>query len=316
MAAASPINVTGDAALTAEMKTYYNKVLLKLGEKSTVMNQFGLTASIPRNGGKILEWRRSTQMTDLTGAANVLTEGVTPTGSSLTISSITATVAQYGDYYAGSDIVSLTSFDKLLTIVTEQQAYQMARTIDNLIATVIYAGTTVQYANSRVSRITVAAGDNITEVELRKVRRTLKNNSVRPLKDGTYVAIIHPYTWYDLMGDTTMRTAMQYSAADRLFNGEVGKYMGFRFVESELAPVITGGGAAGIDVYQTLFQGADFFGKVALDGLTAQSIFKPVGSGGTEDPLEQRWTQGWKLSHVSKILNDANAVRLEHAVSA
>lgn len=314
--AVSPINVSSDAALTPEMKTYYNRTLLELSKKKTVMNQFGISASIPANQGKTIEWRRSSQFTDLTGAATALTEGTTPTGSSLTITSITATIATYGDFYAGSDLVSLTTYDKLLTIVTEQQAYQLARVLDNLASTVIYGGTTVQYANGRASRITVAAGDVITEVELRKVRRTLKNNSVMPLKDGTYAAIIHPYTWYDLMSDVNIRSTMQYSAADRLFDGEVGKYMGFRFVESELAPVIAGGGAAGIDVYQTLFQGSDFFGKVKLNELNVASIFKPVGSGGTEDPLEQRWTQGWKAAYVAKILDDSKAVRLEHAVSA
>lgn len=152
----------------------------------------------------------------------------------------------------------------------------------------------------------------ITEVELRKLRRTLKNNSVRSLKDGTFALIIHPHTWYDLMGDATMRDVIKANDADRIFNGEVGKYMGFRFVETELAPTV----ASTVTVYQSLAVGADFFGKVQLSGLTAKSIFKATGSGGTEDPLEQRWTQGWKLTHVSKILDEAYAVRLEHAVSA
>ena len=314
--AVSPINVTGDAGLSPEMKTFYNRELLVLAEKATVTNQFGQKGTIPQGAGKIMEWRRFSQFADLTGASTALTEGVTPTGSSLTVTAITATPGQYGDFYAGSDVVKLTTIDNLLKEVVRQQAYQMARVIEDLNQTVLYAGTTVQYANGRASRITVAAGDVITEVELRKVRRTLKNNSVRPLRNGNYVAIIHPYTWYDLMSDANIRQTMQYAGSNRIFNGELGTYLGFTFIESELAPKITGGGAAGIDVYQTLFLGADFFGKVELSGLTAKSIYKPVGSGGTEDPLEQRWTQGWKLTHVAKILNDAYAVRLEHAVSA
>jgi len=309
----SPINVTTDGALSPEMKTFYNRELLVLAEKKTVLDQFGMApVTIPRGAGKIAEWRRFGQFTKLTGAAALLTEGTTPTGSSLTVTAITATAAGYGDFYAGSDMVEVTTIDPLLKGVTRQQAYQMARIREDLIQTIVYAGTTVQYANGRAARVNLIAGDNITEVELRKVRRTLKNNSVEPLKNGKYVAVIHPYTWYDLMGDSTIRTTMQYSAADRLFNGELGSFMGFTFVESELAPTV----ASGITVYQTLFLGAAFFGKVKLTGLDAESIYKPKGSGGTADPLDQRWTQGWKNTFVSKILDDTKAVRLEHAVSA
>lgn len=141
--ATSPINVTADAGLSAEMKTFYNKALLKLAEKATVLDQFGAATTIPKNGGKTIEWRRPSQFTDLTGASTALTEGVTPTGSTLTINAITATVAQYGDFYAGSDALSMTTIDPMLSIVTDAQAYQMARVLDNLIGTVIYAGTTV-----------------------------------------------------------------------------------------------------------------------------------------------------------------------------
>lgn len=310
--AVSPVNVTSDGALSPEMKTFYNRELLVLAQKKTVLDQFGMApVTIPKGAGKIAEWRRFSQFTKLTGAATALTEGTTPTGSSLTVTAITATAGQYGDFYAGSDVVEQTTIDPLLKSVTREQAYQMARVREDLIQTIVYAGTTVQYANGRANRVGIVAGDVITEVELRKVRRTLKNNSVEPLKNGKYVAIIHPFTWYDLMSDANIRQSMQYAGSDRIFNGELGTYLGFTFVESELAPSVT----STVTVYQTLFLGAGYFGKVKLSGLTSESIFKPKGSGGTEDPLDQRWTQGWKDTFVAKNLDETKAVRLEHAVS-
>jgi N4-gp56 family major capsid protein len=308
----SPVNVTGDAGLSPEMKTFYNRELLYLAEKKTVLDQFGQApVTIPKGSGKTAEWRRFSQFTKLTGAATALTEGVTPTGSSLTVTAITATAGQYGDFYAGSDVVEQTTIDPLLKNVVRQQAYQMARVREDLIQTIVYSGTTVQYANSRASRAAIAAGDVITETELRKVMRTLKNNSVEPLKNGKYAAIIHPYTWYDLMSDANIRQTMQYAGSDRIFNAELGTYLGFTFVESELAPSVT----STTPVYQTLFVGRDFFGKVLLSGLTAESIYKPIGSAGTADALNQRFTQGWKNTFVAKVLDDTKAVRLEHAVS-
>jgi hypothetical protein len=47
--------------------------------------------------------------------------------------------------------------------------------------------------------------------------------------------------------------------------------------------------------------------------LNTDSIFHGVGSAGAADPLNQRWTQGWKTVHASKILNELNAVVLRHS---
>lgn len=321
----TPINSTQDATvLSVEMKTFYKKGLIKFSEKRTVFNQFGQSATIPKNEGDTYEWRRASQLTKVTGAATLITaanQGVTPSGSTLTFEKITATPNQYGDYYAGSDRILVQTYDPLLTIVTDAQAYQMAQILDNLIQIAVIGGSTnQQYANGKTSTVTVAAADIINETELRKVIRTLRRNSARPLRDGKFVAVIHPDTWYTLMADPDIREAMIYAKQENngnqggsLFTGELGTYMGITFVESELAPIATGEGAAGINVYKTVFFGQDYFGKVDISGLTADSIFHGVGSAGAADPLNQRWTQGWKMTHASKLLNELNAVVLQHA---
>jgi N4-gp56 family major capsid protein len=141
------------------------------------------------------------------------------------------------------------------------------------------------------------------------------------VKNGKFVAVIHPDTTFTLFGDTNIRNALltakqqeDSGGAGSLFTGAIGDYMGFTFVETPLAPVVLAGGEGGANVYLTVVFGMDYFGKVKIDGLNADSIFKTLGSGGTEDPLDQRWTQGWKMTHASKILNELNAVVIEHAV--
>jgi N4-gp56 family major capsid protein len=47
-----------------------------------------------------------------------------------------------------------------------------------------------------------------------------------------------------------------------------------------------------------------------------KNIIKPLGSAGSADPLDQRQTSGWKATHAVTRLNEAFAVRIEHAVSA
>jgi N4-gp56 family major capsid protein len=318
----TPINVTTDATVASvEMKTFYKKGLIKFAEKRTVFNQFGMKATIPRNEGGIYEWRRASQFSDVTGAATLLTEGVTPTGSALTFEKITATPLQYGDFYAGSDLISVMTYDPILTIVTDAQAYQMAQVLDNLISIAVLAGSTnQQYAGTGNSAVNqVATGDIINETEIRKVVRTLERNSAKKV-GGNYIAVIHPDTKYTLFADPDIREALNNSKNQRggnnagsLFTGEIGEYMGVRFVESELAPKTATGGEDSQDVYATIFFAMDYFGKVDISGLNTDSIFHGVGSAGAADPLNQRWTQGWKTVHASKILNELNAVVLRHS---
>lgn len=73
------------------------------------------------------------------------------------------------------------------------------------------------------------------------------------------------------------------------------------------------------EVHSTIIYGQDFAGGVSLNGSghNVQVIIKPVGSSGTEDPLNQRGTMGWKIKGMCyTILQDAFGVRIEHAVSA
>jgi N4-gp56 family major capsid protein len=324
----APLNTTAsDAGLTAnEIKTFYKKGLIKYSEKRTVFNQFGQSATIPRNQGTAYEWRRATQLSKVTGAAVALTEGVTPTGSTISFNKVTATPAQYGDFYAGTDKLDVTIYDPLRTIIVDAQAYQMAQVLDNLIQTGVLAGSTNHQFSSvtgtRTARNQITTGDILNETEIRKAVRTLRRNSARPVRDGLFVAVIHPDTTYTLFADPDIRDAMVTAkqqngggAAGSLFTGEIGNYMGVTFVESELAPVFANAGAGGtVNVYCSVFFGTDYFGKVDISGLNTDSIFHDVGSAGAADPLNQRWTQGWKTTHASQILNELNAVVVEHAV--
>ena len=80
-----------------------------------------------------------------------------------------------------------------------------------------------------------------------------------------------------------------------------------------------GAGASDIDVHGTIIYGQDFAGDVALEGTgdNVEMIIKPLGSSGTEDPLNQRGTMGWKVKgYTATILQDSFVVRIEHGVSA
>ena len=84
---------THSDGLTDEMKVYYSDYLIDNALPKLVHDQFAQKHPIPKNGGKIIEFRKYSPLPKL---LSVLQEGVTPDGQSLTVTTITSEVRQYG----------------------------------------------------------------------------------------------------------------------------------------------------------------------------------------------------------------------------
>lgn len=305
-------NVTTDNGLAPEMKTYYDKNLIKNAAPNLVHDQFAEKRPIPKNGGKTIEFRR---YTPFDRAETPITEGATPSGHKLTVTSFTSSVRQYGDYVELSDILELTSLDNNIVEATTLLGDQAGRTLDWVTREVIAAGTNVRYAGGKESRATVAATDVITYDEVRKCVRDLENSNA-PKYNGYYWGVVCPDVKYDLMSDPKWVSLNEYVSTSNPENNEIGQIAGCRFLETTESKVWTGAGAASTDVYATIITGANAYGTTDIAGGGLQTIVKPLGSGGTSDPLNQRSTVGWKAIKTAEILTDAFMVRLESGSSA
>lgn len=71
------------------------------------------------------------------------------------------------------------------------------------------------------------------------------------------------------------------------------------------------GGAQNRAVFSALCFGANAYGKTKVEGGGLKTIVKPLGSGGTSDPLNQRSTVGWKSLLTAKVLIPEYIRRLE-----
>lgn len=310
----TPGHTTGTGGLSVTMKTFYQRNLLENAEPRLVHMQFGKQYTIPKGGGKTQEWRKWTPLASVSAA---LTEGVAPAENSFAYTNVTVTVSQYGAWLSGSDLVALTTFDDLLGDVTDAQGAQAGRSLEEITRDVLVTGTTVRYANGRVSRVTVAAGDKLNANEVVQSRVTLLVNLAEPVADEDYAAIVHPRSEANLLQDSTIATVLNagYKGGEQLFRGEIGRYMGVRFIRSTTAKIFTAAGAGGIDVYATLFFGKNAYGIAAIDGQDdIEYIFHDIGDG-SSDPLNMYWTSGWKVTHAVKILQEAFMLRLEHAIA-
>ena len=306
-------NVTTDAGLTNEMKVYYSTYLIRLAEPLLVHDQFAQKHPIPKNGGKTIAFRK---YDSLPKALTPLTEGVTPDGQKLTMDEITATVAQYGGFVELSDMLLLTAIDNNLMEATRLIAEQASKTLDTITREVLNGGTNVLYAEGQVSsRAALVGGQEsgnhyLTIDGVRKAVRFLKVMNARRI-NGDFAGIIHPDVAYDLMSDPKWVNVKTYSDPSGIYNGEIGKIEGVRFVETSEAKVFAGEGASGRDVYSTLILGADAYGVTEITGGGLQHIVKQLGSGGTSDPLDQRATVGWKATKTAEILVEQYMVRIE-----
>jgi len=312
--------------IPAEVNNFYSRTLLMRAVPLFIHTKYGQVRDIPQNSGtSTIKFRR---YGNLAAATTALTEGVTPAGSQMSVTDITATVAQYGDFVTYSDVVDYESQDAVLTEFAEVLGDQAGDTLDQLARDVLAAGTTVVYVG-QTSRAAVSAADLITAVEVRKMVRTLKNNKARrvtrmvaastgiatePVAQA-YISIVSPDTTFDLQDETGWVPVEKYSAAMSVMEGEVGKLGDVRFVETPNAKVFEGAGASSIDVHATLIMGMEAYGVSRISGAALQNIVKPLGSSGTSDALNQRGTTGWKGTFVAKILNDDFLGRIEHAVT-
>ena len=306
-------NITTDSGLTAEMKTYYSDYLIDMAEPELVHDQFGQKHPVPTGSGKTSAFRK---YSPLPKATTPLTEGITPDGQKLTMSTITATVAQYGGYVELSDMLLLTAIDNNMVQATELLGSQAGRTLDTVVREVLNGGTNVQYAEGQVtSRSALVGGQGsgnhyLTVDAVRRAVRYLKKMNA-PKINGYYVGIVHPDVSYDLMSDPKWVNVKSYSDPDGIYEGEIGKIEGVRFVETSEAKIFEGAGASGRDVYSTLVLGANAYGTTELSGGGLEMIVKQLGSG--QDPLNQRSTVGWKATKVAERLVEEYMVRIETA---
>ncbi|MBQ8399865.1 MAG: N4-gp56 family major capsid protein [Clostridia bacterium] len=299
-------NVTTDTGLSVENKTYYDKNLIEEAKANLVHDQFGQKRNIPKNGGKKIEFRK---FASLPKATTPLTEGVTPNGKKLAATSIEAEVKWYGDYVVQSDVLELTAIDNTIVEATKVLGRQAGMTLDTVVRNVLQGGTNVFYAPKSDGTPVTSRDDldNTCKMTVDLVNRVVaflkKNNA--PKINGFYVAIIHPLVAYDLLSDPLWIDAHKYATPDNIYEGELGKVGGVRFVESTEAKIYSDG------VFGCLFMGDGAYGTTEVEGGGLQTIIKQKGSAGTADPLDQRSSIGWKGGKTAEILVEPYLIRVE-----
>lgn len=236
---------SGANTLSAEMKTYYDTELLENARPEMVHAQFAKKQAIPKGRGKTIEWRKFNTLAN----ASQLTEGVIPSGQKLGVSNLTDTVDQYGTYVSVSDMLELTAIDPVILEAQTELSASAGRTQDELVRNDLMTGTSVIYAQKLsgspaaltdvTSRIGLDATAKLTPDTVNRAATFLKKMKA-PTINGEYVAIIHPSVAYDLRSSDEWLDVHKYCRPEEIYQGEIGKLHGVRFIETTQAKIFNG----------------------------------------------------------------------------
>jgi N4-gp56 family major capsid protein len=259
--------------------------------------------------------------TEMAEQVTPLTETADRDAVAIADTSVTVTLAEYGNAVLTTAKLRLTSYVEVDPIVANLVGYNAGISMDSLATTELVGGTNVIWgtggASTPTSMATIDTEDVIAGDDVRYAVAKLRAAASVPF-GGAYVGVIHPDVSYDLRGGTgtaQWRDVHTYSQPTNILTGEVGMFEGARFIESPRASLINvDGGAAAVDGYYTIIMGQEGLAKAfaAREGYGPQP---QIVLGPIVDKLRRFVPIGWKHFVGYKRFREASLYRIESSSS-
>tara|TARA_R100001594_G_C4054357_1_gene265614 strand:+ start:18198 stop:19136 length:939 start_codon:yes stop_codon:yes gene_type:complete len=232
---------------------------------------------------------------DLSQATSALTEADDVTAVALGDSTVTVTLAEYGNAVITTAKLRGTSFLNVDADAANIIGYNMVDSIDKIVSDVANGGTNVIYGGDATARNELVAADVITADLARKAVAELRTASAPGFENGNYLGMVHPDVAYDLRSETAVTDVIAFQIrqdAASVRNGSIGVFGGIEWIENPRAGLIADGGASTCDAYQTLICGrqalAKAFSRAPGFGEDPSVVFGPV-----TDTLRRFNPVGW-----------------------
>jgi N4-gp56 family major capsid protein len=264
------------------------------------------------DGYDTLRWAKFTAISESSVTVGTTsTDGVTPTDTSIAVTSVTTTPVQYRIVCNLSDLLLSDNPLPLLQKTAERVGYVMALNVDSVIQTTIMAGSNVYYGGTQTTRAGLSATDVLTVTLLNKASAKLRSFDA-PDFDGFYYAVIHPFCLYDLRASTAAGSwvdVAKYSQPDKIFKGEIGALYNVRIMVSSHINTF----ASTVTVYPTLVFGKSAYG---LGWRQRPQVFITDMVPSDSDPAAQRRKVAAKCAFGVVRLQENAMVRLETGATA
>lgn len=231
------MNTTASSGMSPLMEAVLNRYVIERNKQARKYTKFGQKVDIPQGKTKTIAFDK---LSPLPKATQPLTEGVTPKGSAVNITRVKGEPEQFGNYVSYTDSLDFFAADpspevlKYADLLTENQL----ETYEHLDAMELASGLNVFYAGSASSRS--ALTDALTVKDVRRAVTSLKRNKVQPADGKDYIAFIHPDVVFGIWSDEEWRQPHTYADTKQLYDGEIGRLFGVRFIEDPDAWVFRG----------------------------------------------------------------------------
>lgn len=319
-------------ALSNTVKTQYESRLLTRALPRMIHAKWATPARLTK--ANTLEMRKFGSMPNVTAS---LSEGTTPAEStSPTITTVTMTPLWYGAYIQFNDVIDVQAFDPVVSEVSGILGEQAGLSFDTLLRNTLTDGATAKYAGGATSRATIdTTNDKIDFTDFIGAVAYLEAQNALPADGELFPVVIGPYTFAELMSDSTFVTLFTREGGEAMRSRRMGTILQCSVYVSSNARTYTDEGASSCDPMEALFIGKESHGIAGMSSMVpnlvqdsggehANNTGKPVspvsiiiknlGETGF-DPLNQRGTIGWKTTYDDVILNSSWVVNLEHATS-
>ena len=231
------LNTTTKNGMSPLMESILNRYVLDANKTKRKYTKFGQKVDIPKGKAKTVAFDK---LSPLPKATTPLTEGVTPKGAAINITRVKGEPEQFGNYVSYTDQLDFFANDpspevlKYTDLLTENQL----ETFEHLDAMELASGLNVFYAGEATSRAELT--DVLTVKDVRRAVTSLKRNKVQPADGTDYIAFIHPDVVYNIYNDEEWRQPHTYRDTKQLYDGEIGRLFGVRFIEDPDAYVFRG----------------------------------------------------------------------------
>jgi N4-gp56 family major capsid protein len=323
-------------SVSAQFQAYFSKALLERAIPLLQMEQFAMKTPYPTKtgGNKTIRFFRFGDPSIT--AISELSEGTTPSSGDerdLTLSSVEATLVQYGSKIILTDVVLATELFSHLAQATKQLGEDAALHADTLcnralvqdsststgtgVATKSYARYAQNTTNGTTWATSAIANSAMTATDLLDGATSLFIARAPKIKDG-YALVAHPAVIRDLQQDDDWLKVSSYSNPEAIYKGEIGKLFGVSVISSTNIQTFNTA-AAGIannsvgttgpnTGYANVLLGGGAFGVPSLSSLAASgSPFAPkvtiLDAADKSDPYGQRIVASFKTFYAAKQLD-------------
>lgn len=218
-------------------QNYIAAQTLKRIKRDVIVYGMGKKEKLPNRFSKTFQFTRYEK---LALPYSPLTEGTTPSNNAdMSINTVQAVMDQWGSFINLSDVATITAKHPALQEGIKLLAEQATETIDRECIKLLISNTNVNYPGTATSRATIGATDYATTTVVKEAVAALRNGGAHPVSGRLFVGLLDPSVEMDLLEDSTFQNAASYSNIVALFNGEVGTWMGVRWMCSNLIPTMS-----------------------------------------------------------------------------